>query len=315
MNRFLKIFLRDRLDQSIQLAGFGKHPAWDDHIDDLGLTTETLVIIRRVLYSEGIGSQVSSGAWNQLEEERQALDFDHRFVWSRKAQSVVGGIWSSSDGKGRSHFPMIICLQIRLNGWRAVHRFLPALEDLAALSRTAKHQQTFRDTFAEAQRRLSADSFGDIGSEVQASDPLEPRKQAILDGMVTLAQGLKTYMKRGARQGDRSMHFRLPAISTRTKESLEFWTGYLETRIRSNFPCLTIASAGLGPVDVIAGEPDANDLFCLRASETSVPMSRLSTGDKHLADLQLEAKVYLRSFELGSIERSGKRQVRRWWPF
>jgi hypothetical protein len=315
MNRFLKIFLRDRLDQSIQLAGFGKHPAWDDHIDDLGLTTETLVIIRRVLYSEGIGSQVSSGAWNQLEEERQALGFDHRFVWSRKAQSVVGGIWSSSDGKGRSHFPMIICLQIRLNGWRAVHRFLPALEDLAALSRTAKHQQTFRDTFAEAQRRLSADSFGDIGSEVQASDSLEQRKQAILDGMVTLAQGLKIYMKRGARQRDRSMHFRLPAISTRTKESLEFWTGYLETRIRSDFPCLTIASAGLGPVDVIAGEPDANDLFCLRASETSVPMSRLSTGDKHLADLQLEAKVYLRSFELGSIERSGKRQVRRWWSF
>ena len=315
MNRFLKIFLRDRLDQSIQLAGFGKHPAWDDHIDDLGLTTDTLVIIRRVLYSEGIGSQVSSGAWNQLEEERQALDFDHRFVWSRKAQSVVGGIWSSSDGKGRSHFPIIICLQIRLNSWRAVHRFLPALEDLAALSRTAKHQQTFRDTFAEAQRRLSADSFGDIGSEVQASDPLEQRKQAILDGMVTLAQGLKIYMKRGARQGDRSMHFRLPAISTRTKESLEFWTGYLETRIHSNFPCLTIASAGLGPVDVIAGEPDANDLFCLRASETSVPMSRLSTGDKHLADLQLEAKVYLRSFELGSIERPGKRRVRRWWPF
>ena len=62
MNRFLKIFLRDRLDQSIQLAGFGKHPAWDDHIDDLGLSTETLVIIRRVLYSEGIGCQVSSVA-------------------------------------------------------------------------------------------------------------------------------------------------------------------------------------------------------------------------------------------------------------
>jgi hypothetical protein len=315
MNRFLRIFLRDRPDQPIQLAGFGKHPAWDDHIDDLGLTTETLVIIRRLLYSEGIGRQVSSGAWNQLEEERQALDFDHRFVWSRKAQSVVGGIWSSTDGKGRSRFPMILCLQISLNGWRAVHRFLPALEDLAASIRTAKHQQTFRDTFAEAQRRLCADSFGDTVAEVQVSDPLEQRKPAVLDGMVTLAQGLKTYVKRGARQPDRSMHFRLPAISTRGKESLEFWAGYLDTRIRFTFPCLTIASAGLGPVDVIAGEPDADDLFCLRASETSVPMSRLATGDKHLADLQLEAKVYLRSFELGSIERLSKNQVRRWWPF
>jgi hypothetical protein len=315
MNRFLKIFLRDRLDQPIRLAGFGKHPAWDDHIDDLGLTTQTLVTIRRVLYSEGIGRHVSSGAWNRLEEERQALDFDHRFVWSRKAQSVVGGIWSSSDGKGRSHFPMILCLQISLNGWRAVHRFLPALDDLAALIRTSKHQQTFRDTFGEAQRRLSADSFGDIGSEVEVSESFEQRKPAVLNGMVTLAQGLRTYLKRGARQPDRSMHFRLPAISTRAKESLEFWAGYLETRIRFNVPCLTIASAGLGPVDVIAGEPDADDLFCLRASETSVPMSRLAGGNKHLADLQLEAKVYLRSFELGSIERSGKDQVRRWWPF
>jgi hypothetical protein len=46
-----------------------------------------------------------------------------------------------------------------------------------------------------------------------------------------------------------------------------------------------------------------------------VPMSRLATGDKHLADLQLEAKVYLRSLELGSIERLSKNQVRRWWPF
>jgi hypothetical protein len=315
MNRFLKIFLRDRLDQSIQLAGFGKHPAWDDHIDDLGLSTETLVIIRRILYSEGIGCQVSSGAWIQLEEKRQAPDFDHRFVWSRQAQSVVGGIWASSDGKGRAHFPMIVCLQIGLNGWRAVHRLLPALEDLAMLCKAAKDQQKFREAFAEAQRRLSADEGWDSGSRVQVTDPVEQRKPAILDGMVALAQGLKIYGKRGARERDKSMHFRVPAISTRAKESLEFWAGYLETRIRFSLPCLTIASAGLGSIDIVAGEPDANDFFCLRAAETSLPMSLLSTEDKHLADLRLEAKVYLRSFELGSIERSNNHRVRRWWPF
>jgi hypothetical protein len=98
MNRFLKIFLRDRLNQSLQLAGFGKHPAWDDHIDDVGLTTETLVVVKRILYSDGIASQVSSGAWNRLEENGRAREFDHRFVWSREAQSVIGGIWASIDG-------------------------------------------------------------------------------------------------------------------------------------------------------------------------------------------------------------------------
>jgi len=37
MSRFVKMFLRDRLKETARLAGLGKHPAWDDHIDDLGL--------------------------------------------------------------------------------------------------------------------------------------------------------------------------------------------------------------------------------------------------------------------------------------
>jgi hypothetical protein len=307
MNRFLKTFLRDDLGQSIQLAGFGKHPAWDDHIDDLGLTTESLVIIRRALYSEGIGRLVSSGAWKRLEEKRQAPEFDHRFVWSRDAQSVVGGIWASSDGKGRAHFPMIVCLQTGLNGWRAVHSYLPVVEDLGALCKVAKDQRAFRGAFVEAQRRL-----GEPGSRTEASD-LGARKQTIVDGIVALAQGLKVYKKRGIREGDRSMHFRLPAVSVR--DSLEFWAGYLETRIGTGFPCLTIASTGLGPVDVITGEPVADDFFCLRAPEKSLPMSVGFTEDKRLADIELDAKVYIRSFEFGSIEPSDNRQAGRWWPF
>ena len=156
MTRYLKIFLRDRLNHSIQLAGFGKHPAWDDHIDDFGLTTETLVIVRRILYSEGIASQVSSGAWNQLEETGHTLEFDHRFVWSREAQSVIGGIWASSDGKGRGHFPIVVCLQIAVNGWRAVRSFLAPVEQLGAdFVGSQQTRQKFRDVFAEAQQSLS----------------------------------------------------------------------------------------------------------------------------------------------------------------
>ena len=72
MTRFQKVFLRDALHGRVILAGFGKHPAWDDHIDDIGLETESLVIAKRVIYSEGIASQISSGAWNQLENSRRA---------------------------------------------------------------------------------------------------------------------------------------------------------------------------------------------------------------------------------------------------
>jgi hypothetical protein len=325
MTRFLKIFLRDRLNQSIQLAGFGKHPAWDDHIDDFGLTTETLVTLRRILYSEGIASQVSSGAWNRLEKTGQAIEFDHRFVWSREAQSVIGGIWASSDGKGRGHFPMVVCLQIAVNGWRAVRSFLAPVEQLGADCQGAKEQKKFRDVFAEAQHSLSrhSETAAEISSdplsssipETNAGDLPEQREEAVLDGMIVLSQGVKKYKKQGGREREGSAHFRLPAISARQKESLEFWTGYLETRLDFRLPCLTIASPRLGPIDIIAGEPEARQFFCLRAPESGLPMTPVSATDKRFADVRLAAKVYLRAFEQGVIQPAKEGLSQHWWPF
>ena len=39
MTRFQKVFLRDQLGDKVYAAAFGKHPAWDDHIDDVGIST------------------------------------------------------------------------------------------------------------------------------------------------------------------------------------------------------------------------------------------------------------------------------------
>jgi hypothetical protein len=312
MTPFLKVFLRDRLRQLAQLAAFGKHPAWNDHIDDVGLTTETLVITKRILYSEGIASQLSSGAWNRLEETGQILEFDHRFVWSREAQSVIGGIWTSRDGKGRTHFPMIVCLQIGVRGCQAIHRFVPLVENLGVLCHLAKDRQKFRDVFAEAQLRLDSPALSNSHSETEPSNISGPKEESILNGMAALSQGIRKYRKQGVREGIRNVHFRLPAISSRPKESLEFWVGYLETRLDFRLPCLTIASAGPGPIDVIAGEPGANNLFCLRATEAALPMTPASVVDKPSADVRLEAKVYLRSFEQGSVS-SPDRWLAGWW--
>src|SRR6201996_8367037 len=116
MSRFLKVFLRDPIGAGIQLAAFGKHPAWDDHLDDIGLNTETLVLTKQLLYSEGIATQLASGAWDQIEKSGNAIEFDHRFVWSCDQQSVVGAIWTSADRKGRTRFPLVICGQVGLDG-------------------------------------------------------------------------------------------------------------------------------------------------------------------------------------------------------
>ena len=312
MSRFRKTFLRDRLNQTAQLAGFGKHPAWDDHIDDIGLTTETLVSVRQILYSEGIARQVASGAWARLEERGQALEFDHRFVWSREAQSVIGGIWASRDGKGRTHFPLIVCLQSAVNGWRAIRRFLGPLDELGTLCQGAKDKQRLRDSFGETHRRLARNAGWDSDAETSPNDLSKQRAYAAVNGMIALSQSLGKRGKHAVRNLDKSLHFRLPAVSTRIQESLEFWAGYLETQFSPRFPYLTIASGGLGPIDIITGEPGAGDFFCLRASESCLPLTPVADADKHLADARLEATVYWRSFGLGAIEITGKGRFGHW---
>jgi hypothetical protein len=306
MSRFRKMFLRDRLSQTAQLAGFGKHPAWDDHIDDIGLTTETLVAVRRILYSEGIASQVSSGAWTRLEERGQALKFNHRFVWSREAQSIIGGIWASRDGKGRDHFPLIVCLQSGVNGWRAIRSFLGPVEELGIFCNVAQDQQGLRNSFGEAQRLLALEARWDGNGETRLNGLSRQQEHAAMNGMIALSQTLGKGNRQGTRIADRGLHFRLPAVSTRIQESLEFWAGYLETQFSPRFPYLTIASAGLGPIDMILGEPGANDFFCLRARESSLPLTLVSRVDKHLADARLEATIYWRAFELGAIAGKSK---------
>src|SRR5438445_5721850 len=112
------------------LAAFGKHPGWDDHVEDLGLETESLNLAKTLLYVKGIGGQIDSGAWEKLDLAQQLEGFQHLFVWQRSGQILVGSLWSSSDGKGRKRYPMVVCLHfigVTLN-W-ALKQALPALAE------------------------------------------------------------------------------------------------------------------------------------------------------------------------------------------
>ena len=117
MSEFYKKFLLEdprRLGtgsgRQVFLAAFGKHPGWDDHIsEDLGLETESLLMVKNLLYLQGIGGQIDRGEWDKLEPHQQVSGFKHIFVWQRGDQRIIGRMWSSSDGKGRTRYPMIVC--------------------------------------------------------------------------------------------------------------------------------------------------------------------------------------------------------------
>ena len=95
----------------INLAAFGKHPGWDDHIPGIGLETEGLANLKQLLYVTGIGGQIDSGGWEKLEAGKRLEGFDHTFLWQRQGQLLLGRLWSSTDRKGRAKYPMVICVE------------------------------------------------------------------------------------------------------------------------------------------------------------------------------------------------------------
>ena len=59
----------DDLDSSapgVYLGAFGKHPGWDDHVDDMGLETPLLLWAKRLLYTDGIAGNIDKGEWDRL---------------------------------------------------------------------------------------------------------------------------------------------------------------------------------------------------------------------------------------------------------
>jgi hypothetical protein len=310
MSRFLKVFLRDPLSARIQVAGFGKHPAWDDHIDDIGLNTESLVLTKQFLYSEGIATQL--GAWNQIEASGSAVEFDHRFVWARDQQAIVGALWSSADRKGRARFPLVICAQADFVGVRAIDHLFEPVERLGALCRKAKTQEEIREAFNRAQMELNYGILPSIDGN-PFSRITDSTEESILPALITLSAGLRK-RRRGAREAAKTSgsHFRLGVISSRAEDNLRFWSAYQAAqRAGAGLPSLIIAANGRGYVDLILGEPLETDFFCLRAGENVLPATWIDIERTEKSKLESEAKDYLRAYKLGLTSSSAPR--RSWW--
>jgi hypothetical protein len=311
MTRFFRVFLRDQLGGRLHVAGFGKHPAWDDHIDDVGLETETLVIAKQLLYSQGIAGQLASGAWDQLEKTSQSLEFDHRFIWARMGQALVGTILASSDGKGRARFPMVVCVQAEMSVLHAVLLYLPFVESLGKRCQAATSRQEFRELLNLASGEQDTFSFPD--SHVVSAHPEFQGDDFLLQALEHLSDALRrSKPSRFSGGNPNKVSFRLPPISVRTPENLEFWTGYLESWVRLQVPYLALASIGRMPVDLIVGEPTPTDFFCLRAKETVLPLTRTEFPSRQAASFQPAAGEYLLTFNQG---RGAETKPRRsWWP-
>jgi len=271
------------------LAAFGKHPGWDDHVEDLGLETESLILAKTLFYVNGIGGQIDSGAWEKLDPAQQLPAFKHVFLWQRSGQFLIGRLWSSSDGKGRKRYPMVVCLHfigVTL-GW-ALKQALAALAELEeALLRTNSAEEVrgilnrkraaLREALASAQIQgeyapVSPDALNNI-IQNGAGANREGFLRVLYQGksqLAAIAPG--KFNPRAQPAGFRAQQIRVPAAGANPEQTLLFWTRFFMTQVDPSVPLLLTLPLEANWLDVTVGEPESHEFFCLRASPKAVPL-------------------------------------------
>ena len=90
--------LRKEVAQArVHVAAFGKHPGWDDHIEEIGLDSDLLVKAKRLLYTEGIAGNIDSGAWEKLEPEKRQAYVDAKAKERADVQKQIQEIAAQRD--------------------------------------------------------------------------------------------------------------------------------------------------------------------------------------------------------------------------
>lgn len=287
----------------LSLAAFGKHPGWDDHIEDLGVDTPRLTWVKRVLYTEGVGGNIDSGAWDQLGEAKTLAGYKHVFVWrwgsgDGRFEYVIGRMWSSRDGKGRSKYPMV--LAVHAEGvtlpW-LIRKVLPRLEEIESRCVAEKTAVAVRTIIDSARVSLSA-MLGEAGGTEGGGDLLAalPTRSELIpaDGAAAM-EGVPAGLLRILYELDKEMGaFRAPSDKRSTSRSVDvrarhlrvprctdagpgepsrLWGALLLTQLSEFAPALFLEPLDSGFVDILVGEPGAAQLLCVRANAAGVPLT------------------------------------------
>ena len=270
------------------LAAFGKHPGWDDHIDDQGLDTELLVALRRVLYLEGIGGNIDAGTWEQLHESQRVEGFKHVFVWRMAEHVIVGRMWSSRDGKGRTRYPMVVCAQCTDLSYEWVLReVLPRLESVeqrcVAATSAAEVVGIVNDARQEVRgllwgARPAAAPAGSREALVKLAERPEmgENHEGLLRVLYQVEREVGSYAREAidtSRWGGRAHQIRVPKCGDGPTDVAMLWIGALLVRLDPSAPMLLMIPLDEPWVDVIVGEPTTTSLFCIRAGTASLPLT------------------------------------------
>jgi len=290
MNNFAKFFLNEDWKgvpnaPRAYLGAFGKHPGWNDHLDDIGLVTTSMVEARSILYG-GIAHQIEHATWEKAGPEKVTPGFNHVIHWRRLNESLTGLIWSSQDGKGRALYPMITVAHCvtRSFSWLA-GELLPALEDIKAKCRSTTSagvviahikgvEQALQPRLPDLNRVQTSTGLGVPAWTAHfVRDPVALRRvlHHLRRNFALFTPGSLEWCKGEKQSLSRSL--RLPQIpGASPAESLNAWLSFLATQLDPAVPLFGLLPVEEKWLDVIVGEPGPADFFLLRARPSEIPV-------------------------------------------
>jgi hypothetical protein len=293
-------FISREAPQRPRIAAFGKHPGWNDHIDDIGLETDLLVMIKRLLYVEGIGGNIDSGAWEALQGDQQIADFDHVFVYRAGMDLVIGRFWSSSDGKGRTRYPMVVCADCSGHSvpW-SLAQALPELEKIKAGCQQTKVPQEVAALIQVGSSRLAAAAAQDKRDQPPGPSVLSllaARPEMGPDGLGFNRVLYQTERELGAyrrgpsrsRSAAQPQHLRVPACAEGVADRTDLWLRFVHEMLDPVAPIMLLVPVSLPWVDILVGAAAPAQFFCIRASSRAVP---LTTEIPYSLDAEFLGKV------------------------
>ncbi len=297
LKNILKQFGREKEDlnrgQRVRLGTFGKHPGWDDHIEDIGIDTACLIAVKRILYFQGIEGNIQAGNWEQLTETQRLEEYSHLFVWSDPDDVVVGRMWSSSDGKGRTKYPMVVCAQCSNVPLKCIiEKVLPCLAKIEkqciATTSSSDVRNIIENSQKELTQRLAGPRSSQTGSSVAFGSLAKLADRPEMGQDYTGLHRILYYIERemtayhndnseragaGRTSHPRPVQLRVPACADSTTDSFLLWTDVLLKRLDPAATTLFLIPLNETWMDIIVGEPTTSELYCLKASLEAIPLT------------------------------------------
>lgn len=273
--------------EKIWVAAFGKHPGWDDHIDDIGIETDVLVTVKRMLYVQGIGGNVGAGSWEKLTNDQLIGEFKHVLFWYVDGQLIVGRMWSSRDGKGRKSYPFVVCVQCRKLPMQWVFdNVVPRLERIERTCTSTTSASDVRMAVQSANRELrqlagqyeaslySIVAYPDALARLAQHPEMGPNREGLFRILYHIDREFgPSYPDAVNGKTARSTLVRLPTSPNTTQENVLLWSSFLLARFGKTTSVLILVPPTGDWMDIIIGEATESQLYCLRASLKVIPLT------------------------------------------